>query len=86
MRRTGDEPRSARSPLRLRLGLAVFGLAWAVVGTVGFAGAEQPGWAIACGVIALVSVVNLTVITHRIRQGPHWQPGRGVPPYRPLRH
>jgi hypothetical protein len=86
MIRTGDEPRNARSPLRLRLGLATFGLAWAIVGTVAFAWAGQTGWAAVCGVIALVAVVNLTVIVHRIRQGPHWQPGRDVRPYRPLRH
>jgi Family of unknown function (DUF6343) len=29
--------------------------------------------------------VNLAVIVHHIRQGPHWQPGRRIPPYRPLR-
>jgi hypothetical protein len=86
MVRTGNEPRTARSPLRLRLGLTVFGLAWAIIGTVAFAWAGQAGWAVVCGVITLVAVVNLTVIVHRIRQGPHWQPGREIPPYRPLRH
>jgi hypothetical protein len=86
MMRTGDEPRTARSALRARLGLTIFGLVWAVAGTVAFALTGREGWAIACGVIALVAVVNLSVIVHHIRQGAHWQPGRRIPPYRPVRH
>ena len=35
MPRTGYEPVQARSPLRLRLGLAVCGLVWAGAGAVG---------------------------------------------------
>lgn len=85
MTRTGSEPRTARSALRLRLGLTVFGLVWAIAGTVAFSSTGRQGWAIFCGVIALIAVVNLSVIVHRIRQGPHWQPGRGIPPYRPVR-
>jgi Family of unknown function (DUF6343) len=84
--RTGSEPVQARSPLRLRLGLALFGLVWAVGGMVGFAEANQDGWAGAFGAIALVAVVNMLVVVHRMRQGPHFQPGRDIPPYWPVDH
>jgi hypothetical protein len=84
MRRTGYEPVQARSPLRLRLGLAVFGVVWATAGAVGFALAGQPGWAGALAAVALLAVVDTAVVIRRIRQGPHYQPGRGIPPYRPV--
>ncbi|MCX5534194.1 DUF6343 family protein [Streptomyces sp. NBC_00006] len=80
--RTGDEPVTARSPLRLRLGLALFGLVWTVFGTVAFLLAHRPGWALACGVLWLITTVDLFMILRHIRQGPHYQPGRDVPPYR----
>ncbi|MFI1967616.1 hypothetical protein BLA24_01485 [Streptomyces cinnamoneus] len=83
--RTGNEPMTARSPLRLRCGLAAFGLVWTIAGTVLFALAGQPGWAIACGVLVAVTVVDLTLIIRHIRQGPHYQPGRDVPPYEAVR-
>jgi hypothetical protein len=81
--RTGSEPIQARSPLRLRLGLTICGLVWALGGTALFALAGQPGWAGFFGAVALVAVVDLMVIVHHIRQGPHYQPGRDVPPYWP---
>ncbi|MFI6036911.1 DUF6343 family protein [Streptomyces sp. NPDC051315] len=81
--RTGSEPRTARSALRMRLWLSVWGLAWAVFGTVAFALAGRPGWAVACGVLWLVITVDVVVVLRHIRQGPHYQPGRDVPPYRP---
>ncbi|WP_338703548.1 DUF6343 family protein [Streptomyces sp. Q6] len=80
--RTGDEPVTARSPLRLRLGLALFGLVWTVVGTVAFLLAHRPGWALACGVLWLITTVDLFMILRHLRQGPHYQPSRDVPPYR----
>ncbi|MFJ8930364.1 MULTISPECIES: DUF6343 family protein [unclassified Streptomyces] len=80
--RTGDEPVTARSPLRLRLGLALFGLVWTVFGTVAFLLAHRPGWALACGILWLITTVDLFMILRHIRQGPHYQPGRNVPPYR----
>ncbi|MEU4212025.1 DUF6343 family protein [Streptomyces sp. NPDC026206] len=83
--RTGNEPMTARSPLRLRCGLAAFGLVWAIAGTVLFAAAGHPGWAIACGVLAAVTAVDLGVVIRHIRQGPHYQPGRDVPPYAPVK-
>ncbi|MBA2812044.1 DUF6343 family protein [Streptomyces acidicola] len=84
--RTGSEPTTARSALRLRLGLSVWGLIWAIVGTAAFSLAGRPGWAIACGVLWLIVTVDLTMIVRHIRQGPHYQPGRDVPPYRPPEH
>ncbi|MEU6853267.1 DUF6343 family protein [Actinacidiphila alni] len=84
MRRTGYEPVQARSPLRLRLGLAVCGVVWATAGAVGFALAAQPGWAGVLAAVALLAAVDALVVIRRMRQGPHYQPGRGVPPYRPV--
>ncbi|XIG80170.1 hypothetical protein C1N81_33150 [Streptomyces sp. SGAir0957] len=80
--RTGDEPVTARSPLRLRLGLALFGFVWTAFGTVAFALTGRPWWALACGVLALITAVDVVMILRHIRQGPHYQPGRDVPPYR----
>ncbi len=81
--RTGSEPTQARSPLRLRLGLTLFGLIWAVGGMTGFAETGHPGWAGVFGAIVLLAVADLLVIVHRMHQGPHYQPGRGIPPYWP---
>ncbi len=82
--RTGSEPSHARSPLRARFALAVFGLVWALGGTALFAASHHPGWSGFFGAIALVAVVDLMVIVHRLHQGPHYQPGRNVPPYWPV--
>ncbi|MER5373462.1 MULTISPECIES: DUF6343 family protein [unclassified Streptomyces] len=84
--RTGSEPATARSPLRMRLWLTVWGLLWAAFGTVAFALAGRPGWAAACGVLWLVVTVDLTMIVRHLRQGPHYQPGRDIPPYPPPEH
>ncbi|MEU3460521.1 DUF6343 family protein [Streptomyces sp. NPDC006733] len=81
--RTGSEPLTARSALRLRLGLAAFGLLWAVGGAVGFAVAGHPVWALALAAVAAVAVVDLLVVVRHLRQGAHYQPGRTIPPYRP---
>ncbi|MCC2279260.1 MULTISPECIES: DUF6343 family protein [Streptomyces] len=82
--RTGNEPMTARSPLRLRCGLAAWGALVTAAGTAAFALAGRPGWAVACGVLMLVTLVDLTMIIRHIRQGPHYQPGRDVPPYEPV--
>ncbi|WP_282701988.1 DUF6343 family protein [Streptomyces sp. CC219B] len=82
--RTGSEPRTARSALRMRFWLSVWGLVWALFGTVAFALAGRIGWAVACGVLTLVVAVDMAVIVRHIRQGPHYQPGPDIPPYRPL--
>ncbi|MFB7171817.1 DUF6343 family protein [Streptomyces sp. NPDC056254] len=81
--RSGNEPATARSPLRLRFWLGVWGLVWAAAGTVAFALAGRPGWAAACGVLAVMVGVDLVMIVRHIRQGPHYQPGRDIPPYEP---
>jgi hypothetical protein len=82
--RSGDEPSHARSPLRMRLTLAVFGLVCWSAGAVAFALAHVAVLAVACAVGACIAAVNVAVVAYRIRSGPHWQPGPSVPPYRPL--
>jgi len=81
--RTGSEPTTARSALRLRFWLSVWGLIWATAGTAAFALAGRPGWAAACGALWLIVTVDMTMIVRHIREGPHYQPGRDVPPYQP---
>ncbi|SHM55162.1 DUF6343 family protein [Actinacidiphila paucisporea] len=83
MRRTGYEPTQARSPLRLRLGLAVCGLVWGIAAAIGFAAYDQPGWAGFCAAIAAVAAADCLIVVRHMRQGPHYQPGRDIPPYRP---
>lgn len=84
MNRSGDEPVHARSALRLRLGLAGFGLVTSATSALACLAIGVPVIAVACAVVALVAVVNCAVIIRHIRQGPHYQPGAGVPPYAPL--
>ncbi|MER6627066.1 DUF6343 family protein [Streptomyces sp. NPDC000987] len=81
--RTGSEPTTARSPLRMRFWLSLWGLAWSVFGTVAFALLGRVWWAVACGVLFLLVMTDMTMILRHIRQGPHYQPGRDVPPYLP---
>ncbi|MEV4193962.1 DUF6343 family protein [Streptomyces toxytricini] len=81
--RSGNEPVTARSPLRLRFWLSLWGLVWAGAGAALFALADRPGWAAFCAVVALLAAVDLVVVVRRIRQGPHYQPGRDIPPYEP---
>ncbi|MFE9839461.1 DUF6343 family protein [Streptomyces sp. NPDC005551] len=84
--RTGSEPRTARSALRLRFWLSLWGLVWATGGVVGFALAGRPGWAAACGALWLLTTADMLMILRHIRQGPHYQPGPDVPPYPPPEH
>ena len=83
--RTGDEPSHARSPLRMRLVLACLGLANGLlgVGIFGFWLRTLPFLAVFAG-LTLLSLGNIVVVIVRIRQGAHYQPGRDVPPYRPV--
>lgn len=83
MRRTGYEPVQARSPLRLRLGLALCGVVWGAAAAVGFALAGQPGWAAVLAAIALLAAVDALLVVRRMRQGSRYQPDRTTPPYRP---
>lgn len=79
--RTGNEPMTARSPLRLRLGLAIFGAVFCAVAASVLGALGHTGWAIGLGVVAFVACVNVGVVVARIRQGPHYQPGPDIPPY-----
>jgi hypothetical protein len=79
--RTGNEPATARSPLRLRLGLAIFGAVVCAAAAIVFGVLGYTGWAAVFGVIAFVACVNTGVVIARIRQGPHYQPGPDIPPY-----
>ncbi|MEU7159703.1 DUF6343 family protein [Streptomyces chrestomyceticus] len=81
--RTGNEPLQARSPLRMRRGFALWGMFWAAAGTVAFVLAGRPGWAAACAVVTALAATDLAMVIRRIRQGPHYQPGKDVPPYEP---
>ncbi|MFF3321738.1 DUF6343 family protein [Streptomyces sp. NPDC002889] len=81
--RTGNEPITARSPLRLRFWLSVWGMIWAAAGTTAFALVGRPGWAAACGALMVIVTVDLVMVLRHIHQGPHYQPGRDIPPYEP---
>ncbi|MGA5473067.1 DUF6343 family protein [Streptomyces arboris] len=83
--RTGSEPATARSPLRMRLWLSLWGTFWALFGLVAFSLVGRPGWAVACAVLLALTLLDLCVVTYRMRQGAHFQPGRDVPPYEPDR-
>jgi len=80
--RTGSEPSQARSALRLRVSLAVFGLACAAAGVVVFAVVGNTGWMVGFVVLGLITALDLAKVINRIRQGPHYQPGATTPPYR----
>jgi hypothetical protein len=83
--RSGNEPVTARSALRLRFWLSLWGLFWAAAGAAVFSLVGRPGWAAACGVVFVLASVDLMVIVHHIHQGPHYQPGPDIPPYEPPR-
>jgi hypothetical protein len=82
--RSGDEPVHARSPLGLRLVMAGIGLGTAIGGIVLFLLLGSVSLALVCAALAAVSAVDIAVVLYRIHQGPHYQPGRAVPPYRPV--
>ncbi|THA65703.1 hypothetical protein E6P78_18030 [Streptomyces sp. A0958] len=79
--RTGNEPTTARSPLRMRLWLSLWGLAWAVFGVTAFAVNGRTGWAAVCGVLLALVLADLCVVVYRLRHGT--QPGRSEPPDEP---
>lgn len=84
--RTGNEPVTARSPLRMRWWLSVWGLIWTAFGTVAFAVVGRPGWAIACGVLLLIVVIDFVLVVRHMRQGSRFQPDRDVPPFEERGH
>ncbi|MFI5974468.1 DUF6343 family protein [Streptomyces sp. NPDC051452] len=81
--RTGSEPATARSALRARFWLSLWGVLWAIFGMAAFSLTGRAGWAVACGVLWLVATADMVMILRHLRQGPHYQPGRNVPPYSP---
>ncbi|WP_405785795.1 MULTISPECIES: DUF6343 family protein [unclassified Streptomyces] len=83
MRRTGSEPTQARSPLRLRLTLALCGVVWGIAAAVAFVLIGHPGWAAVVAAIAAIAAVDAGLVIRRMRQGSRYQPGRDVPPYLP---
>lgn len=83
--RTGSEPATARSPLRMRLWLSLWGTFWALFGLLAFSLTGRPGWAVACAALLALTILDLCVVTYRMRQGARYQPGRDVPPYEPDR-
>jgi uncharacterized membrane protein YdfJ with MMPL/SSD domain len=82
--RSGDEPLHARSPLRMRLTLALIGVASAIGGVVFFVTQHAVGFVVFCAVVGALALIDAAVVVRHIRQGPHWQPGRDIPPYRPV--
>jgi uncharacterized protein DUF6343 len=83
--RTGNEPATARSALRMRFWLSLWGLVWFAFATSAFAVIDRPGWAWACGVVLILVATDLVMIVRHRRQGPHYQPGPDIPPYEPDR-
>lgn len=71
-RGTVERPYSA---LNLRLVLALFGLAVLVGAAVAFARSGHPGWAVACGVLALTALVNVFVVQRRRAERHRQAPG-----------
>ncbi|MFH8343224.1 DUF6343 family protein [Streptomyces sp. NPDC018045] len=67
----------------MRRGLALWGMVWAAAGTVAFVLAGRPGWAAACAVVTALAAMDLAMVIRHIHQGPHYQPGKDVPPYEP---
>ena len=76
MERAGDEPATARSPLRLRLVLAAFGALFCGAVAVGLLWvadgepAHRLRWTIAAlvfGAAAVVALIDLVVIVNRLR-------------------
>lgn len=82
--RSGDEPTHARSALRPRLWLAGFGFVDAVAGVIVFGVLGSVPFLIVSAALGVVSGINLLIVRRHIRQGPHYQPGRTIPPYRPV--
>jgi hypothetical protein len=82
--RSGDEPATARSALRLRLSLAFFGLLAAAAGAAMSIVLDEVVWALVFAAVAVVAIVDAGIVQAHRRQGSHYQPGPQVPPYRPI--
>jgi hypothetical protein len=68
----------------MRLGLAVFGIVAALIGALVVREVAPVGVVILFVAVALIAGVDAVVVTRQLRQGPHFQPGPQVPPYRPV--
>jgi hypothetical protein len=75
--RAGTEPANARSPLNLRLGLAVLGLVVCLTGAVAFLVVDQwvPAAILAVGVLA--AAADIAVVQVRRVQRRRWEAGHG---------
>ncbi len=82
--RSGDEPIHARSPLTLRLVLALLGLIWSAGAAIVFIVVDAPVLAAGFAVVAVIALADSVIVVRHIRAGPHYQPGPDVPPYRPV--
>jgi hypothetical protein len=82
--RSGDEPGHARSALRLRLILAGFGLVASVLSALVVQRVAPLPAVLLFLLIAVIAAVDLVIVGRQLRQGPHFQPGPTVPPYRPV--
>lgn len=81
--RSGNEPSTARSPLRLRLALALFGLVSSVLAAGVLAGRAPLVLVLVFVAVGLVAAVDVAIVLRHLREGPHFQPGPQIPPYRP---
>jgi hypothetical protein len=85
MVRSGDEPIHARSPLRLRLTLALIGVVAGWGCALLFWVVRHQGMAaLIAAAVGSLALVNVLVVARHLRTGPHYQPGRDVPPYHPV--
>lgn len=67
--RSGREPHSARSPLTLRLAIAVIGSAFCVIGAAftWTLGGEYRWWTAFFGLIVVIGIIDILVIVRRMR-------------------
>jgi hypothetical protein len=68
----------------MRLVFAGGAALFCTVAAIEFAAHRWPAMALALAGVAVVAMVNCVVVGWRIRQGPHFQPGRSIPAYRPI--
>jgi hypothetical protein len=64
--------------------MALFGAVSALGGVIFFATQGATGWVATCAVFGVLALADAAVVVSHIRAGPHYQPGRDVPPYRPV--
>jgi hypothetical protein len=64
--------------------LAGFGLVAAVVAAFVVRSVAPVPVVLGFVAVAVLAGVDLLIVLHHLRRGPHYQPGPGVPPYRPV--